>query len=332
MDLKEIADRLWRSASSTWLPKLGDLAPDVRRAAVQAIGNLSDPRGLEHVLPCLADGEPAVRVAAAQALERLGTVCASHDLVAPLVHALHDVNDGVVQSARLALLAVVEASRDRRDQRTVKPLTTHLVDESPVVRAAVAEALAFVAGDDITAALLESLADREPRVQAAANQALLTRGDPRPRERLLAVLPTGDPELWPSALDVLVRDDAYDFKTCVALLKAVARPGTSAQATAVRKALVRYFSSAPGRLEWHIFECQALDMDIPRVLARLIAGMPETRPLLEAALRVWDELEESARDQTPFPRYDEEAWSAARKAAEEAIRASRAFPRPVRPE
>jgi HEAT repeat protein len=111
---------------------LRDEDKDVRRAAAQALGQISDARAVEPLIVALKDKDEYVREAATDALGRIGVPA-----VEPLVAALRDEDKDVRRAAARALGQIGDA-------RAVPPLIAAWGDKDGDVRQRVSQALAEV--------------------------------------------------------------------------------------------------------------------------------------------------------------------------------------------
>ncbi|MBC8003659.1 MAG: HEAT repeat domain-containing protein [Opitutaceae bacterium] len=129
--------------------------PDLRQAAVEALGNCDNPAAVTALVTALMDTEDVVRAAAADALSSLGWQPATPD--------------------EKALLAVV---RERWDEvvslkeNSVKPLLLVLHSEEPDIRAQAAVALGRIRDDRAVEALVGMLDDKVKKVRNAAANSL----------------------------------------------------------------------------------------------------------------------------------------------------------------
>jgi HEAT repeat protein len=131
--------------------------------------------------PSLDDPNPAIRVAALRATGRNGHV-------AQLMQALQDEDADVRLVAAMYL-----PSRNENAELSVKPLIALLKDEHKGVRRAATEKLSAI-GAPAVPALVEALADPDPRVRAGAIEGLGDIGRPkdvrdRSRKELAQVIP-----------------------------------------------------------------------------------------------------------------------------------------------
>lgn len=186
----------------------GDRA--ARRAAVRALARYPDPETLAVLAAALCD-EPAVADAAAHSLLRVGGEAAARAVVPLLGHAevrprsaALDVLIGLGPAAGPVLVELLgHPDRELRKMaaevlaqgtyRDACPaLTACLDDPDPVVRAAVAAALAALGCRGAAAPLRQRLAtEREEWVRFAVAGALARLGSPVEVEAVLAELPDG---------------------------------------------------------------------------------------------------------------------------------------------
>ena len=188
--------------------------PDLRLAAVEALGTIDDPAAISPLVFALMDGEDTVRVAAADALSALGWQPASPE--------------------ERALIGVV---RERWDEvvglkeNATKPLLLVLNSEEPEIRAHAAVALGRIRDARGVDGLVSLLDDKIKRVRNAAANSLRTFGwepaSPHQRARLGIEL-----EDWQAvsaqgadALDLLVREaqeNSTDRSYCETIGHAIA--------------------------------------------------------------------------------------------------------------
>ncbi len=159
--------------------RLQDADNDVREAAVEALGQLRNPRAIAALVPALADAQSPVRQAAAAALRKIDQEWERSDgareAIPQLEAALKHREYWVRQSAADALARIT-------DLRAHDPQLKGLSQPEEQKRQALLAALTEMTGDF----------DRDLR-QAAA-EALGRIGDARTTELLLPALK--DPDLW----------------------------------------------------------------------------------------------------------------------------------------
>jgi HEAT repeat protein len=148
---------------------LDDPSPEVRIAALDALGRLGDGRAFEAVLACLDDPHAVVREVALIAASSLGRERA--------LEAVHAALGGPHPELRFQAVAAL-AELDPDAARA--PLTERLGDDDARVRAHAAEALATLGDDPATRrALAARLQDPSPEVRSEAAAALAVFGDVR---------------------------------------------------------------------------------------------------------------------------------------------------------
>jgi HEAT repeat protein len=176
----------------------GDL--EVQRAAVLALGKVTEPAAFDRLLALLREGRPPVRAAAARALTALArspepeSQARRQDVVPALQKALDDpAVEVVVEAAEdLGALGALEAG---------SVLTSLLRHPSEAVRQAAAQALERGAGAAILDALLKALDDPSTTVRFSLVGALGRAADDR--EPLTA---EQRQRLWARLEDVLLHD------------------------------------------------------------------------------------------------------------------------------
>lgn len=214
-----------------------DTPPRLRRAAVDALGEIGDPRALPALLALLREGPGSLRPAAATAITYLGDPAAIAPLLELIAAAKGSSLDDDIQVRRYAVRALGGSLRAGR-LTAASPsgqTATAAAAQTPVARA--------------VAALAQLAAEAETRVAVAAIAALAAAGDPavlpplrtlasrgapdRRRAALLALADLGDAAALPVALDGLsAKDDriAADAAWTAGLLAARAPAKTPAEA------------------------------------------------------------------------------------------------------
>jgi len=140
----------------------------LRVAAVQALGDIRDPRVTRLLLGAAKSEDPAVCVAAVDALAHTG----DSQVIAPLT--------GLLRSAHPQVrLAALEALGNLGAKVATEPLRTLLRDASWDVRRAAAEALGRIRDPESIPQLAEALADSDADVREATAMALGNLADPR---------------------------------------------------------------------------------------------------------------------------------------------------------
>jgi HEAT repeat protein len=157
---------LCRSKSSQYnlplvLAALGDPAPAVRVAAIEALPGFEDPQILSALSAAMADPDPNMRAAAARALAGLPP----EQALIPLHAALADADAWVRLYACRSLGCLGQSE-------SAGPLTQALSDPLPPVRIAAAQALARLSPVDFAARLDPLREDPTPEVRQTVRQVL----------------------------------------------------------------------------------------------------------------------------------------------------------------
>jgi HEAT repeat protein len=278
--------------------RLDDSHPLVRATVAEVLGKVADPRAAEALGPLVGDPDPDVRLAAIQALGHLKTEAAVRGLVAHLTDAddevKAEVGKALVAQGAIALpvltqllgthqrdlktaaLDILGRIRDRRarpavarclsatepwlrsaaahalgrlgDPESLDSLIAGLSDPVPLVRAAVAEALGELRVLRATEALVPVLNDAELVVQLSVVRALAKVGSETAADPLLTLLtdgrfpgapvgqPTPDVRLWVAAIAAL--SDLRDARAIPRFQK-LTRPWPLSTAPAEVKAAAR---------------------------------------------------------------------------------------------
>jgi hypothetical protein len=132
----------------------------VRRAAAWALGELGDPRAVEHLISGLRDEASAVREAVVWALVKIGPPA-----VEPLISALRDEDSDVRKAA-------AEALGKLGDPRGVEPLISALKDKDSGVRWAAAIALYKLGDPRVVEFFIAALRDENWQTRKAAAETL----------------------------------------------------------------------------------------------------------------------------------------------------------------
>lgn len=178
----------------------------VQRAVVEALGELGDPAATPDVIAFLQQAKGAKdrlsRWSAANSLGKIGDAAA----LVPLTELLADEFTDVRQAA-------VEALGRLKDPGAAAPLRSALRnDKDPYVRELAARGLALAGSPDSIDPLIESLGDAEPKVAAAAWEAIkaLDKGDPARIESVAArLISAGRTPQAIETLTALVADAAF---------------------------------------------------------------------------------------------------------------------------
>lgn len=190
--------RLGDESESLLVQFLDDRHPAVRAAAAEAMGRVSDARGLALLLEMLDDSDPLCRFTARAALMRGGRQAA------PAVRAYLEADD--VPRSEAALVV----ARSCADPSFLDLALRWSAVPDPRCRGAAAALLARVGGDSATARLTALLEDPEGGVRAAGAEGL------------------GDLGHWPAAPALLRRleDPLWDVRSAAAAaLRQLGPPG-----------------------------------------------------------------------------------------------------------
>lgn len=234
-------ERLSSLPASEAIPRLveslGDLSWRVRKAAVERlVGSVEADTVASALIEALADGDnPGRRNSAVEALMACGPV-----VVPRLVEAL-GADDIDVRKL------VVDAMAGIGDVSARGPLVGALADEDPNVRAAAADALGVLGGDESAAALQSSAirGDEELLVRFSALRALARLDVSVPSAELQGVV--ADPVLRPAAFALLGAcedDGAEDL-----LLKGLASSSRASREAAMEALLARLGRGGPDAAE-----------------------------------------------------------------------------------
>ena len=154
-----------RLIETTWLPKLTDKNPIVRRNTANAFGQLRDRKLLANLLKTLKDTCPSVRSIAASTLAELGDEAA----LRPLLEALNDDNDTVRYCTVTTL--------GKLGTKALPALVKALHHKDCKVRTHAAKALGKLGDRKALPGLLESLNEQHVWVRIAIIEALGKIGD-----------------------------------------------------------------------------------------------------------------------------------------------------------
>jgi HEAT repeat protein len=211
---------------------LSDRDSDVRRAAIQALEELGDPRAVELLTRpmVLDDPSPEIRWAAVKALGRLGSLSITTALLKPLddeewvvrnqallvmsdfIRNLHETLGGEQVKSLIRLLpiadeevhALVVDALARRSTLGFQEIREALRSQSQVVRAGVAEALGQGHDPRAVAPLMEALRDPSGAVRKAAAAGLGRLKDSACVEALIVALGDRDAGVSKAAMSALV--------------------------------------------------------------------------------------------------------------------------------
>ena len=215
--------RLGPQAVDALLPLLSVKDPDVRKFAVDILGDIRDPRSTAHLISGLRDADENVRVAAAEALGKGG----DRRAVEPLIVCLSASDQGWLD------YAAAEALGEIGDERALAPLLGALARSS--LREPVLEALGRIGNVNTLAPLLGGLSDplrivRE--VSVIALTAIYRKSGPADRSRIVSVVRAALDDLSLVLLEGLI-----DSGTGELLKAAVAITGWSGRPAVVPKLL-----------------------------------------------------------------------------------------------
>jgi HEAT repeat protein len=143
------------------LPMLEHPEPVIRRAAVEALGDLSTNAVVPVLVAAAADDDPSVRVAVLDGL-------AAHEdpmAVAAVESYLHDKDKAV-------RLAAIEALTEFESRSAVHTLASLLSDQDPVIRRYTAASMGDIGGQHATMYLDQARYDPDAGVRANADSAL----------------------------------------------------------------------------------------------------------------------------------------------------------------
>lgn len=171
--------RLGSQSVDALLPLLSVKDPDVRKFAVDVLGDIGDSRALSHLIGGLRDTDENVRVASAEALGKVR----DRRAVEPLIACLSATDQGWLD------YAAAEALGEIGDERALGPLLGALARST--LREPVLESLGRIGNVSTLAPLLGGLSDplrivRE--VSVVALTAIFRKSGPDDRRRLVTVV------------------------------------------------------------------------------------------------------------------------------------------------
>ncbi len=186
---------------------LNDRNNQVRKHAVQALGEIKDARAVESLIQVFTDSDVDVLGDAVSALEKIGIAS-----VESLIKALKDRDS---QIRKLAVVALGEI----RDARAVEPLIQVLSDNDSNVRGEAADALSKISDTRAVEPLIHVLSDNDSNVRCKAALALGEIRDAKASKPLIhALLHDTDSEVRKNAAMAL--GDIRDPKTSEPLIQA----------------------------------------------------------------------------------------------------------------
>jgi len=190
----EILAALGKPAVGPLIDELARADPLVRRQAVQALGEIKDPRAVKPLIGLLNDRDALIRRHAIEALGKIKDVRAVSPLATRLsdkreeshvrtaaAEALGTLRDPAALESLIAALKVSDwALRSRAaealgkigDVRALDPLVDALRDQDPVVRGYAVEALGELKDPRATVPVRAALGDRDREVRKKAEEAL----------------------------------------------------------------------------------------------------------------------------------------------------------------
>jgi|ERR1700722_397187 HEAT repeat protein len=176
----------------------------VRESAVDALGEINDPRVIEPLIAVLND-MPSVQSAAKAALIKIGVPA-----VEQLISALKDADARVRRWNAASVLGEI------KDPRAVEPLIAALNDTDYIVRRTAVSSLGEIKDLRMVEPLITALKDKDVGVRDEAAEVLGEIKDPRMVERLIAFLmkpgdiPSFDSRAAVVAMLILFKDPRAD--------------------------------------------------------------------------------------------------------------------------
>ncbi|MBI1840094.1 MAG: HEAT repeat domain-containing protein [Verrucomicrobia bacterium] len=188
-----------QEGDNAFMPLLAALKSDSyqqRKASVEALSRLEDPRALRPLVGALKDPDSHVRVSVVEALSRL----ANPEAIDALVMALKD-EFVPVRTAAAEVLGRIGGGK------ALVPLSVALRDKSWDVRRAAVEGLGRTEDPRAVEPLLPLLKDKDPDVRMTALRALTMLGDLRALPGLIVTLADEVRSIRDAALTTLHRMD-----------------------------------------------------------------------------------------------------------------------------
>lgn len=143
---------------SLMLELLHDEAPEVRRVAVESLGKIGDPRGVDSILSLKQDPAAIVREASVLAMGRLKPT-ATEGVVALLTQALEDPVESVRQAAVVAIGEIEPGTR------LLQPVVGLLKSSDATIRKSAVQALLQVDASQSIPALVAAGRDSDAEVR-----------------------------------------------------------------------------------------------------------------------------------------------------------------------
>ncbi len=147
------------------------LSQAASQAAQQVLARLADPAAIPTLDQALQHSDPAIRRAALDAIGRLGGV----EALDPLAAALSDPQLELRQAAATRLAQVIQGLEQAGDSPALQAALAHT---HPQVRGQAAAALGRLGGEGALESLLAALQDDDPSVRQALVSALAELGEP----------------------------------------------------------------------------------------------------------------------------------------------------------
>jgi len=267
---KEVADAIVEPLFVEFVKRLR-FAADIRKNAAQALGELSDARGIEPLLnTATQDPDTGVRDSAAKALVKLG-FAAVEQLTATLVADNSSERKHVAANVLGAL----------KDPRAVLPLTAALTHFDPLTRKNAAEVLGKIGDTSTVEPLILMLQDKDPGVRRIAAAALGNIRDIRAVDALVAALNDTDVDMRACAANALA--NVADKKAAQPLIAALkAESSASVGRAGMVTALLKFRDSYPTE----VFDAALIFGDSATRLSELKAVARPVGPWAAGALIV----------------------------------------------
>lgn len=224
---KRALRKIGKPAVEPLIAALGNGDLEVRRGAVEVLGEIDDRRVVKHLIIALRDNEPGVRKEAAIALGMIKDPQA----VGPLIATLKD-QDGIVQS--MAALAL-----SRIGSPAAKPLIATLKEQDAFVQKLARDALIGI-GSPAVEPLIAALGNKNASIQNSSAKALGEIKDPRAMQALQTAFQRENTEVIAAAYDFFIRRGEAGTETV--LIKTLNKKGNKEMA-------VTYLNSGNGQLE-----------------------------------------------------------------------------------